>query len=76
MSGCSTIPTELPQYVIPSLEAFEPPRIPADLIAEPMTDIDLLHNSIQFEFSLYEWQDYADAMKAYIAELRKIVSRE
>ena len=70
ISGCSTTATEPPQYVLPSLDAFEPERTPPDLIAEPMTDADLLHNSIQYEFALYEWQDYADALKKYLAEIR------
>ena len=75
-TGCLTTPTELPQYVLPTLDAFEPERIPADLIAEPMTDADLLHNSIQYEFGMYAWQDAYDALKKYLAEIRKIFAGE
>jgi len=62
--------------VIPSLNAFEPERIPTNLVAEPMTDADLLHNSVQYEFSLYEWQDYANALNEYINQIRLLVISE
>jgi hypothetical protein len=44
------------------------------LIEEPMTDADLLHNSVQFEFLMYDWQDYADASKAYLERIREMLA--
>lgn len=70
LAGCRTTPVEVPKYVLPTLDAFEPPRVPAGLIEEPMTDTDLLHNSVQIEFLLYDWQDYADALKSYMEHIR------
>jgi len=75
-TGCSTTATEPPQYILPTLDAFEPPRIPPDLIAEPQTDADILHNGIQYEFGMYAWQDAYDALKKYLAEIRKIFAGE
>ena len=75
--GCETIPPEpTTEYIIPSLDAFEPPRVPTDLIDEPQTDADLLHNSIQYEFLMYDWQDYADGLARYIDQIRKIIGSE
>jgi hypothetical protein len=48
--------------------------MPADLIAEPMTDADLLHNSVQIEFLMYDWQDYADALKSYMEHIRGMLA--
>jgi hypothetical protein len=62
--------------VLPTLDAFEPERVPFDLIAEPLTDVDLLHNSVRYEFLLYDWQDYADAMKAYLEKIRGILLKD
>jgi len=33
------------------------------LIAEPITDSELLHNSIVWEFWGYEWQEHAFALE-------------
>jgi hypothetical protein len=74
LAGCQTRIVEAPQYVLPTLDAFEPPRMPADLIAEPMTDADLLHNSVQIEFLMYDWQDYADALKSYMEHIRGMLA--
>jgi len=50
--------------------------VPTDLIEEPMTDADLLHNSVQIEFLLYDWQDYADALKDTISQTRALLLQE
>lgn len=72
ITGCTTTEIDpIQEFSLPSFEAFEPSRIPVDLIEEPMTDVDLLHNSIQFEFLLYKWQDYADAQTQYINFIRE-----
>ena len=76
LAGCQTTPVEVPKYVLPTLDAFEPPRVPTDLIEEPMTDADLLHNSVQIEFLLYDWQDYADALKDTISQTRALLLQE
>ena len=74
LAGCQTKVVEVPRYVLPTLDAFEPDRVPADLIAEPMTDADLLHNSVQIEFLLYDWQDYAEALKSYMEHIRGMLA--
>jgi hypothetical protein len=77
IAGCQTTePVQQPTYTFPSLDAFEPPRVPVDLIDEPQTDVDLLHNSIQYEFLLYDWQDYADSLKDYIGEIRDVLGEK
>ena len=76
LTGCQTKVVEVPRYVLPTLDAFEPDRVPADLIAEPMTDADLLHNSVKFEFSMYDWQDYADALGEYLDKIRRLLIPE
>jgi len=74
LTGCQTKVVEVPRYVLPTLDALEPPRVPTNLIEEPMTDADLLHNSVQFEFLMYDWQDYADASKAYLERIREMLA--
>ena len=74
--GCQTSEVLVPEYIIPSFDFFEPLRVPEDLIEEPMTDADLVHNSVQFEFLLYDWQDYADGLKKSLDQVRKLVSRD
>ena len=69
LAGCQTSEVLAPEYIIPSFDVFEPPRVPVDLIEEPMTDADLIHNSVQFEFLLYDWQDYADGLKEYLDQV-------
>ncbi len=76
LSGCQTKVVEVPTYVLPTLDAFEPDRVPFNLVSEPMTDADLLHNSVQFEFLMYDWQDYADSLKAYLEKIRGILLKE
>jgi len=64
----------VPAIELPTLDAFEPPRIPSAWIDEPTTDVELMHNSIQLEFLLYDWQDYADALKHYINSIKIILT--
>ena len=45
--------------------------MPNDLIEEPQTDAELMHNFIQTEFLLYSWQDYADALKAQLKDIQE-----
>ena len=73
LSGCETTkPTEV--IIIPSLEAFRPPYAP-DLIANPQTDADLLKNSIAFEYLVYDWQDYAEALEDFVLQIQKAYSK-
>ncbi|HQO79085.1 MAG TPA: hypothetical protein PLG17_11315 [Thermodesulfobacteriota bacterium] len=58
---------------IPTLEAFQPALMPENLIAEPQTSKDLLHNSATWEFWGYEWQDYALGLEKYIRNTKIIV---
>jgi hypothetical protein len=39
------------------------------LLADPQTDVDLLHNSVRFEFLMYDWQDYAIALEDYMQDV-------
>ncbi len=71
--GCQTKVIETPKFVFPTFDTFEPPRVPTNLIEEPMTDADILHNSVQFEFLLYDWQDYADGLSAYVESIRDVI---
>ncbi|MEA5031999.1 MAG: hypothetical protein VB025_07595 [Sphaerochaeta sp.] len=41
-----------------------------------MTDADLLHNSVRFEFLLYDWQDYADGLSDYLDKIRSMLIPE
>ena len=74
LSGCRTIEEPVEIIVIPELNAFRPPYLP-ELIATPQTGADLLHNSVQYEFLLYDWQDYADALERYIQDIRDILKK-
>jgi hypothetical protein len=47
--------------------------VPAGLIEEPQTDAELMYNAIQVEFLLYDWQDYADALKEYIESIQGLL---
>jgi len=71
LSGCRTVETVRQELVFPPMDAFRPPMAP-DLIAEPQTDADLMHNGVQFEFLLYDWQDYAEALESYIQAIRDV----
>lgn len=71
LSGCRTVETVRQELVFPPMDAFRPPMAP-DLIAEPQTDADLMHNGVQFEFLMYDWQDYAEALEAYIQAIRDV----
>jgi len=74
ISSCATQAPTVPAIELPTLDAFEPPRIPSAWIDEPTTDVELMHNSIQLEFLLYDWQDYADALKHYINSIKIILT--
>ena len=45
--------------MVPDLTAFRPSEEPLDLIAEPQTDVDLMHNSIEWEYWGLDWKNYA-----------------
>ena len=45
--------------MVPDLTAFRPSEEPLDLIAEPQTDVDLMHNSIEWEYWGLDWTSYA-----------------
>ena len=68
LGSCQSVPKVI-EYELPSLKAFEPTLAPVGLIAEPITDSELLHNSVIWEFWAYEWQDYAFSLEDYIKEL-------
>lgn len=62
LGGCRTAPSSI-EYQAPTLDAFRPSWAPVDLIAEPQTDRDLLHNSVIWEYWGYAWQDFALALE-------------
>ena len=68
--GCQT---SSPTLVIPDLTSFRPEMSPV-LIDEPQTDVDLLQNSVAFEFLLYRWQNYADGLEKFIYKLGELRS--
>jgi hypothetical protein len=70
LSGCRTTQQPSVEITFPTLEAFRPVFVPEDLVAEPQTDADLMHNSVRFEFLMYAWQDYAIALEQYIQAIR------
>lgn len=74
LTGCETTKDPVEIIVIPELQAFRPPYAP-ELIPVVQTDADLLHNSVQFEFLMYDWQDYAEALERYIQDIRDILKR-
>ena len=75
LSGCRTI--KVPQNVelsLPTLKAFRPPLMPDDLVAEPQTSKDVLHNAVTWEFFSYDWQDYAFALEDYVRDIKVTVT--
>jgi hypothetical protein len=50
--------------------------VPVGLIDEPLTDADLLHNSVSFEFLLYDWQDYADSLAEYLGKIQEVILKD
>lgn len=73
-SSCQSTPAVQPTIDLPTLDAYEPPRMPKGMIEAPQTDVELMHNSIAMEFLLYDWQDYADALKHYINSIKIILT--
>ena len=49
LSGCRTVVQDV-ELKLPTLEAFRPALMPDDLVAEPQTSKDILHNSVIWEF--------------------------
>lgn len=70
LSGCRTTEVRT-EFVLPTLDAFEPERVPLDLIEQPLTAAEILHNSVQYEFLMYRWQDHADGLKDWIEKIRE-----
>lgn len=58
LASCKTIEIRT-EYRIPNLKAFRPSEEPIGLIAEPQTDVDLMHNSIEWEYWGLDWKRYA-----------------
>lgn len=58
LASCKTIEIRT-EYMVPDLTAFRPSEEPLDLIAEPQTDVDLMHNSIEWEYWGLDWKRYA-----------------
>jgi hypothetical protein len=48
--------------------------MPDDLVAEPQTSKDVLHNSVIWEFWGYDWQDYAFALEEYVRDIKVMVT--
>ncbi|WP_332448085.1 hypothetical protein [Sphaerochaeta sp.] len=48
---------------IPSLDNLRPPYLPEGLIDEPKTEKDILHNSVVYEFAMYDWMVYSIALE-------------
>lgn len=68
--GCRTLVPQTVEVKIPTLQAFRPPLAPENLIENPQTSKDVLHNSVIFEFWAYEWQDYAMSLEDQIDGIR------
>jgi len=72
LSGCRTVVQDV-ELKLPTLEAFRPALMPDDLVAEPQTSKDVLHNAVTWEFFSYDWQDYALALEKYVRNTKIIV---
>lgn len=48
---------------VPSLDHLRPPYLPEGLIDQPRTEKDILHNSVVYEFAMYEWMVYSIALE-------------
>ncbi len=69
--GCRSVES-VPRLDIPDLTAFRPAYEPSGLIDAPQTDVDLLHNSVQWEFWGVEWMEYALSYEDMILQLQTI----
>ena len=74
LGSCQSVPKEI-EYKLPTLDAFEPTLAPVGLIAEPLTDSELLHNSVVWEFWAYEWQDFALGLEDFRDDLEVLVAQ-
>lgn len=72
LSSCRTTETKT-EYAFPTLEAFKPSDVPEDLIAEPQTDVDLLQNSVAWEYWGYDWQDYALSLEQHVMDIKDVI---
>lgn len=71
--GCRTVETvEVPRLAIVDLKAFRPPMEPENLIDEPLTDADLMHNSLEYEYNRNSWRTYALKSEEYIDTLKGV----
>lgn len=73
LSGCRTVVQDV-ELKLPTLEAFRPALMPDNLVAEPQTSNDILHNSVIWEFYSYDWQDYAFALEEYVRNIKVTVT--
>lgn len=73
LSGCRTVVQDV-ELKLPTLEAFRPALMPGDLVAEPQTSKDVLHNAVTWEFWGYDWQDYAFALEDYVRDIKVTVT--
>lgn len=65
LTSCNSL-GKLPDPVVvevPSLDHLRPPYLPGGLIEQPRTEKDILHNSIVYEFAMYDWMVYAIALE-------------
>lgn len=68
LTACRTTQKSV-ETTYPTLKVPRPPLVPDGLLADPQTDVDLLHNSVRFEFLMYDWQDYAIALEDYMQDV-------
>lgn len=60
---------------IPSLDAVKPDYDVPDLINNPTTKGDYLHNMIRYKENMEKWQDYSDQLQDYIDKVDNIIGR-
>lgn len=76
LASCRTVVRTRP-IEIPTLTAVRPPLVPAGLIDDPQSAADILHNSVVYEFAMYDWQDYATrGLEPYIDRIKNILRSE
>jgi hypothetical protein len=45
------------------MDHLRPPYLPDGLIDQPATEKEILHNSMVYEFAMYDWMVYAIALE-------------
>jgi hypothetical protein len=66
LTSCISLKEKLPGPVVvelPSLDHLRPPYLPDGLLDQPTTEMEILHNSVVYEFAMYDWMVYAIALE-------------